>query len=221
MSEFDVTAWWAPFLAFAAGIVAFASPCVLRLVPGYLSFVTAASEGPGSPSAPTRAHRTVAPRAAGRRRVLGRLHVARGVRRRVGSGRPVRDRPACRRAGGPGRGRLPRAVCRPGRVPLALRGASPAAREGAAGRGHRVPPRDGVRREVDALHRTGARRHPGARRDPVRSAQERPPSVRVLDGPGDPVRSHRGSAWAGGCGASAFFSATTGRSRVSPARSWS
>jgi cytochrome c-type biogenesis protein len=45
MSEFDLTAWWAPFLAFAAGIVAFASPCVLPLVPGYLSFVTAADEG--------------------------------------------------------------------------------------------------------------------------------------------------------------------------------
>ena len=45
MSEFDLTAWWAPFLAFAAGIVAFASPCVLPLVPGYLSLVTAAGNG--------------------------------------------------------------------------------------------------------------------------------------------------------------------------------
>ena len=33
-------AWWAPALAFAAGLVSFASPCVLPLVPGYLSFVT-------------------------------------------------------------------------------------------------------------------------------------------------------------------------------------
>lgn len=33
-------AWWGPALAFAAGIVSFASPCVLPLVPGYLSFVT-------------------------------------------------------------------------------------------------------------------------------------------------------------------------------------
>ncbi|GIU99149.1 MAG: cytochrome C biogenesis protein CcdA [Actinomycetota bacterium] len=40
MGTFDLAAWWAPFLAFAAGIVAFASPCVLPLVPGYLSFVT-------------------------------------------------------------------------------------------------------------------------------------------------------------------------------------
>jgi cytochrome c-type biogenesis protein len=32
--------WWAPGLAFLAGVVSFASPCVLPLVPGYLSFVT-------------------------------------------------------------------------------------------------------------------------------------------------------------------------------------
>jgi cytochrome c-type biogenesis protein len=31
--------WWGPALAFLAGIVSFASPCVLPLVPGYLSFV--------------------------------------------------------------------------------------------------------------------------------------------------------------------------------------
>ena len=31
--------WWAPALAFAAGLVSFASPCVFPLVPGYLSFV--------------------------------------------------------------------------------------------------------------------------------------------------------------------------------------
>jgi cytochrome c-type biogenesis protein len=35
-----VLQWWAPVLAFAAGVVSFASPCVLPLVPGYLSFVT-------------------------------------------------------------------------------------------------------------------------------------------------------------------------------------
>jgi cytochrome c-type biogenesis protein len=34
-----VQSWWAPALAFAAGVVSFASPCVLPLVPGYLSFV--------------------------------------------------------------------------------------------------------------------------------------------------------------------------------------
>jgi cytochrome c-type biogenesis protein len=35
----DLTSWWAPGLAFVAGLVSFASPCVFPLVPGYLSFV--------------------------------------------------------------------------------------------------------------------------------------------------------------------------------------
>jgi cytochrome c-type biogenesis protein len=35
--------WWAPALAFAAGVVSCASPCVLPLLPGYLSFVTGSS----------------------------------------------------------------------------------------------------------------------------------------------------------------------------------
>jgi cytochrome c-type biogenesis protein len=36
----NIGAWWAPGLAFVAGAVSFASPCVLPLVPGYVSFVT-------------------------------------------------------------------------------------------------------------------------------------------------------------------------------------
>jgi cytochrome c-type biogenesis protein len=59
MSEYDLTAWWAPLLAFAAGIVAFASPCVLPLVPGYLSFVTATGEGRGSVPSPARRPNTL------------------------------------------------------------------------------------------------------------------------------------------------------------------
>lgn len=38
--ETGLSSWWAPGLAFAAGIVSFASPCVLPLVPGYVSFVS-------------------------------------------------------------------------------------------------------------------------------------------------------------------------------------
>jgi cytochrome c-type biogenesis protein len=34
-----LSSWWAPGLAFLAGIVSFASPCVFPLVPGYVSFV--------------------------------------------------------------------------------------------------------------------------------------------------------------------------------------
>ena len=36
----DLTSWWAPALAFAAGVLSFASPCVFPLVPGYISFVS-------------------------------------------------------------------------------------------------------------------------------------------------------------------------------------
>jgi cytochrome c-type biogenesis protein len=47
--ETGLSSWWAPVLAFAAGVVSFASPCVLPLVPGYVSFVTGsrATEGEG------------------------------------------------------------------------------------------------------------------------------------------------------------------------------
>jgi cytochrome c-type biogenesis protein len=37
--ERGLESWWAPGLAFAAGVVSFASPCVFPLVPGYVSFV--------------------------------------------------------------------------------------------------------------------------------------------------------------------------------------
>ncbi len=50
-----LASWWAPALAFAAGVVSFASPCVFPLVPGYLSFVSgtrAPSEGDRAPVAP-------------------------------------------------------------------------------------------------------------------------------------------------------------------------
>jgi cytochrome c-type biogenesis protein len=39
----SLSRWWAPAVAFLAGIVSFASPCVFPLVPGYLSFVTGES----------------------------------------------------------------------------------------------------------------------------------------------------------------------------------
>ena len=53
-----LASWWAPALAFVAGVVSFASPCVLPLVPGYVSFVTGervvedAEEGPSRPIVP-------------------------------------------------------------------------------------------------------------------------------------------------------------------------
>jgi cytochrome c-type biogenesis protein len=42
-----LSSWWAPALAFAAGVVSFASPCVFPLVPGYLSFVAGAALATG------------------------------------------------------------------------------------------------------------------------------------------------------------------------------
>jgi cytochrome c-type biogenesis protein len=38
--ETGLSSWWAPGLAFVAGVVSFASPCVFPLVPAYVSFVS-------------------------------------------------------------------------------------------------------------------------------------------------------------------------------------
>jgi cytochrome c-type biogenesis protein len=43
--------WWAPVLAFVAGVVSFASPCVLPLVPGYLAFVSGSAGVGADPTA--------------------------------------------------------------------------------------------------------------------------------------------------------------------------
>jgi cytochrome c-type biogenesis protein len=43
ISQDALSQWYAPAVALLAGIVSFASPCVLPLVPGYLSFVTGES----------------------------------------------------------------------------------------------------------------------------------------------------------------------------------
>jgi cytochrome c-type biogenesis protein len=54
-SEFvnrGLAAWWAPGLAFAAGVVSFASPCVFPLVPGYLSFVSGGTSEERRPVVP-------------------------------------------------------------------------------------------------------------------------------------------------------------------------
>ena len=48
----DMARWWAPGLAFLAGVLSFASPCVFPLVPGYLAVV---SGGVGQARSPGRA----------------------------------------------------------------------------------------------------------------------------------------------------------------------
>jgi cytochrome c-type biogenesis protein len=47
-----LSTWWAPALAFAAGVVSCASPCVLPLLPGYLAFVSGGTEGERRPVVP-------------------------------------------------------------------------------------------------------------------------------------------------------------------------
>ena len=39
-----LSSWWAPALAFLAGVISCASPCVLPLLPGYLAFVAGAQD---------------------------------------------------------------------------------------------------------------------------------------------------------------------------------
>jgi cytochrome c-type biogenesis protein len=50
--ETGLASWWAPALAFAAGVVSFASPCVFPLVPGYLSFVSGGQDRQHKPVVP-------------------------------------------------------------------------------------------------------------------------------------------------------------------------
>jgi cytochrome c-type biogenesis protein len=53
--ETGLASWWAPALAFAAGVVSVTSPCVWPLLPGYVSFIsggTAEAEGDRAPLLP-------------------------------------------------------------------------------------------------------------------------------------------------------------------------
>ena len=53
--ETGLASWWAPALAFAAGVVSVTSPCVWPLLPGYVSFISggaAEAEGDRAPLLP-------------------------------------------------------------------------------------------------------------------------------------------------------------------------
>ena len=52
--QHGLSAWWAPALAFGAGVISFASPCVFPLVPGYLAFVTGGGQEERRRVLPTR-----------------------------------------------------------------------------------------------------------------------------------------------------------------------
>jgi cytochrome c-type biogenesis protein len=47
-----LASWWAPALAFAAGIVSVTSPCVWPLLPGYVSFISGGAAESGQDRAP-------------------------------------------------------------------------------------------------------------------------------------------------------------------------
>ena len=49
-----IASWWAPLLAFAAGLISVASPCVWPLLPGYVSFISGEGvlEAEGEPGRP-------------------------------------------------------------------------------------------------------------------------------------------------------------------------
>ena len=136
----------------AAGLVSFLSPCVLPLVPGYLSYVTGMT-GADLPSA--RRGRMLAGRVA----VRARLH--RGVRASAGRssagfgarccGTSRRHHAGARRAHDRARPGLHGLVPRP----AARRPHPPAARRGS---GRRAAARHAVRARLDALHRPDARR---------------------------------------------------------------
>ena len=167
-------------LAFAAGLLSFVSPCVLPLLPVYLSFIS----GVG----------VERPRARARRRLL--LDLA-ALRRRVHRGlrahgrRRRRRRPAARRVpprADDRRRRLHR-LQRPRRGRL-----HPAARAGAEGgaqagrRRRRVPHRRRARHRLDAVRRLRARRHPLHGRDQPERALGLPAPARLLARAGRALR---------------------------------
>ena len=182
-----LTSWWAFALAFAAGVVSFASPCVFPLVPGYLSFVT------GERAEGDRGIGSMLLFVAGlhggvRRRVFGFTDVFlpgrprhRGQDRDRDRDRAVRDAAAavCLRA------RTDRAVRRAPAVP------GQGGRRGRLGAGVGLPPRHGLRGRLDPLHRAGPRGDHGARGRPGERPAGGLPAGHVLARARAPVRPGR------------------------------
>ena len=147
-------------IAFAAGVVSFLSPCVLPLIPAYLSFMTGLTAAELAQE-DRRTARVLDSGVAVRRRLLGGVRCARRNRvgaRRLPLGVPGRHREGRRRRGD----RVWRADARDHQGPVAVRrsagghGEVPQLRQG-----RRV--RDGhvVRRGVDAVRGPDPGVHPG------------------------------------------------------------
>ena len=185
-------------VAALVGLISFASPCVLPLVPGYLSYVAglagtgaadagtaAAGGGTGRPPRPPLADRRTGRRqmVLGARAVRARLH--RGLRRaRHGGGRSRPAAAGARRRHHPRHGRR-RDRRRPGlprlAAPAAAHQAAVAAARHGPGRGAAAGRR--LRAGLDAVPGPDARRRPQPR---LRRGHRRPrrlPLRRLLPGP--------------------------------------
>ena len=157
-----LSSWWAPALAFAAGLVSCLSPCVWPLLPGYLSFITGRADrrrGVGRRSHAAGADAAVHPG------VHDRVRAARGVRLDVRAGVQGHDRAAGgRRDRDHVRGADDR-VRAAARLDGALRRAPAVPRPRAPGQRRRGAARHGVRCGLDPLHRPRARVDPRDRRE--------------------------------------------------------
>ena len=173
--------------ALAAGFVSFLSPCVLPLVPGYLSAVTGVMPK-DLDSAPLR--RVLGAEPAVRRELLGDLHPARARRRRRSARRSTSIAETLELVAGwtiivlglfflatPFVARLEPRVAR--------RRAHGARRPRRADRRRRR-----VRDRLDAVRRADARRDPQRRRAVGLHGARRVPARLVLGRPGDPVPAH-------------------------------
>ena len=150
--------------AFLAGLVSFISPCVLPIVPGYLSFISGVNVAQfkerGRPPRPRPAGRPHQPRLR-----AGLLHGLRGPRRggdarrlaAAGAQADARDdrRGDHHRPGAPHRRDL--------QDPVAARGEAGERAEPPAGPRRRLRRRARLRLRLDALHRPHPGRHPPLR----------------------------------------------------------
>ena len=172
--------------ALAAGIVSFLSPCVLPLVPGYLSAVTGVAAADLE-------------QANWRRVIVPSLLFVSSFSVDLHPARPRRNGDRQHSAGAPASARQDRRMAdhRDGLV-LRLGALHPAAQPGMARRGPPGPGRDrrsaGRRRRVrlglDALHRPHAGGHPKRRRALGLRRPRRPSARRLLGRPRDSLPAH-------------------------------
>ncbi len=174
------------FTALFAGMLSFLSPCVLPLVPGYLSAVTGVAASGSAEGGLAQGH---PPRAALRRLLLGDLHHPRalGDGSQPGAAHEPDDAQQGRRARDHRDGRLLRrlALHHPPERRVAGRRADGARRPGRA-----ADRRRRVRDRLDALHRADPDRDPRPRQHDGLRLAGRGHARRLLARARDPVPAH-------------------------------